>query len=406
MGDFHQNASIATLHNLTDMPVERLEAQLAEFATSRPIALLLPSLYSELQSPALEGIVEQLKSVSYISDIIIGLDRASREEFAHAKEYFSRLPQRHHILWNDGPRLRALDAELESHGLAPREPGKGRNVWYCTGYIMSLRRIDVVALHDCDILTYDRRMLARLIYPVANPHFSYIFSKGYYARVANGSINGRVTRLLVTPLLWSLRQVIGTHEFIDYLEGFRYPLAGEFAMRASVMPDLRIPSDWGLEIGVLSEVRRNLNPRVICQVDIADNYEHKHQPLSKDNPQSGLSRMSTDIAKAIYRKLAADGITFSSETFRTLKATYYRAALDLIETYYHDAALNGLEFDRHAEEQAVELFAKNIVEAGQVFLENPMEIPFIPSWNRIHNAVPDFVERLSQAVVADAADNS
>ena len=404
MVDFHQNATISTLHELTNMPVERLEMQLAEFSGSRPIALLLPSLYSELQGEALEGIVQQLKSVNYISDIIIGLDRAGPKEFAHAKEYFSRLPQKHHILWNDGPRLKALDAELQSHGLAPREPGKGRNVWYCLGYILSLRRTDVVALHDCDILTYDRRMLARLIYPVANPHFSYAFSKGYYARVAGGSMNGRVTRLLVTPLLWSLKRVIGQHDFIDYLDGFRYPLAGEFAMRASVLPDLRIPSDWGLEIGVLSEVRRSLNPRLICQVDIADNYDHKHQPLSEDDPDAGLSRMSTDITKAIYRKLAADGISFSSETFRTLKATYYRAALDLIETYYHDAALNGLEFDRHAEEQAVELFSKNIVEAGHVFLDNPMEVPFIPSWNRIHNAVPDFVERLNASVAADMSD--
>lgn len=404
MGDFHQNATISTLHELTNLPVERLEIQLKEFSGSRPIALLLPSLYSELQGPALEGIVEQLRSVNYISDIIIGLDRAGPEEYAHAKEYFSKLPQNHHILWNDGPRLKALDAELHSHGLAPREPGKGRNVWYCLGYILSLRRIDVVALHDCDILTYDRRMLARLIYPVANPHFSYVFSKGYYARVANGSMNGRVTRLLITPLLWSLKRVIGPHDFIDYLDGFRYPLAGEFAMRASVLPDLRIPSDWGLEIGMLSEVRRNLNPRLICQVDIADTYDHKHQPLSKDDPNAGLSRMSTDITKAIYRKLATDGIAFSSETFRTLKATYYRSALDLIETYYHDAAINGLAFDRHAEEQAVELFAKNIVEAGHVFLDNPMEVPFIPSWNRIHNAVPDFVERLNKSVKADMAD--
>jgi len=31
-----------------------------------------------------------------------------------------------------------------------------------------------------------------LIYPVANPAFNYQFCKGFYARVADGKINGRV----------------------------------------------------------------------------------------------------------------------------------------------------------------------------------------------------------------------
>lgn len=401
MGDFHQYGTIGTLHDLTNVSVQQLEAQLNEFAQSRPMALVLPALFSELEGPALDNIVTQLSEATYLSDIVIGLDRADKEQFEYAKRYFSRLPQTHHILWQDGKRLRALDAELASHGLAPQEPGKGRNVWYCFGYLLSLRRSDVIGLHDCDITTYDRRMLARLLYPVANPRFSYLFSKGYYPRVANGGMNGRVVRLLVTPLITALRQVIGAHDYLDYLDSFRYPLAGEFAMRTSVVKDLRIPSDWGLEIGVLSEVRRHLTPRVICQVEIADNYDHKHQPLSETDPSKGLSRMSTDIIKSIYRKLAADGIVFSTETFRTLKATYLRTALDLLESYYHDALINGLEFDRHKEEQAVEHFSMNIVEAGQIFHDNPMEIPFIPSWNRIHNAVPNFLQRLNEAVHDD-----
>ncbi|WP_248304573.1 hypothetical protein [Breoghania sp. L-A4] len=126
-------------------------------------------------------------------------------------------------------------------------------------------------------------------------------------------------------------------------------------------------------------MRRNANPRAICQVDIADAYDHKHQPLSEDNPDTGLSKMSTDIAKALFRKLAIDGAVFSQDTFRTIKATYYRTALDLMEIYYNDAKMNGLSLDRHKEEQAVELFAANIVEAGQTFLENPMETPSSPT---------------------------
>ncbi|MEO4043900.1 glycosyl transferase [Hoeflea sp. CAU 1731] len=401
MGDFHQNGSVATLHNLTRTPVEELERQLKLFTGTRKITLILPSLFSELEGPALSNIVDELSGAQYINHVVIGLDRADKDQFAYAREYFSRLPQRHDILWHDGPRLQAIDKELSDADLAPLEPGKGRNVWYCIGYTLASRNSDVVALHDCDIVTYSREMLARLVYPVANPAFPYQFCKGFYPRIADGKLNGRVSRLLVTPLLLALQRVSGHHEYVDYLQGFRYPLAGEFAMRTAILPDIRIPSDWGLEIGVLSEVWRNLSKRLVCQVDISDAYDHKHQPLSQDDPHRGLSRMSTDICKALFRKLATDGMIFSQETFRTLKATYYRTALDLIEMYYNDAVINGLYVDRHIEEAAVELFAGNIVEAGHTFLENPMETPFIPNWSRVQAANPDLVRKLEEAVRAD-----
>lgn len=404
MGDFYQNGVVATLHNLTDQPVEALERQLVEFSRSRPIALILPSLFSELEGPALGNILDHLSKVPYLDQIVIGLDRANEDQFRYAKEYFSRLPQHHRILWNDGPRLQAIDAKLRESGLAPQELGKGRNVWYCMGYVLASQRADVIALHDCDIVTYSREMLARLVYPTANPGFNYLFCKGYYSRINDGKLSGRVTRLLVRPLLIALRKTLGEQDYIEYLESFRYPLAGEFAMRTAIVPDIRIPSDWGLEIGVLAEVRRSANPRAICQVDIADAYDHKHQPLSEENPDAGLSKMSTDIAKALFRKLAIDGSVLSTETFRTIKATYYRIALDLIEIYYNDAKMNGLSVDRHKEEQAVELFAANIMEAGQTFLENPMETPFIPNWSRVQSAYPDLLREMKDAVEADNGD--
>ena len=182
-------------------------------------------------------------------------------------------------LWNDGPRLRQLDAELSEKGLAPSEEGKGRNVWYCLGYMLASNRAEAIALHDCDITTYDRSLLARLIYPMANPQFSYQFAKGYYPRVANGSLNGRVTRLLVTPLLRSLEQVIGASDYLRYMDGYRYPLAGEFSFRKDVIQDIRMPSDWGLEVGTLSEMYRNYSNNKLCQVDIADPVSYTHLTL-------------------------------------------------------------------------------------------------------------------------------
>ena len=401
MGDFHQNGMVTTLHNLRARSLDDMERELEGFSGHRPMALVLPCLYSELQGPAMENIVTELSKVKYLSKIVIGLDRANKEEYLDAVQYFKRLPQKHRILWNDGPCLLAIDQKLKEMGLAPQELGKGRNVWYMLGYVLAMDEYESVALHDCDIVTYSREMLARLIYPVANPSFNYAFCKGFYARVGGNSLGGRVSRLFVTPLLRSLTKVCGYSEFLNYMDSFRYPLAGEFSMRAYVIDDLLIPSDWGLEIGVLSEMNRNYATNRICQVDIADVYDHKHQQLSKDDPSAGLSKMSSDIAKALFRKLATKGEVFTSEKFRTLKATYYRVALDFIDTYRNDAVMNGLEYDRHVEEEAVELFARNIIQAGDLFLERPMQKPFIPSWARVESAIPSILKDLKEAVEED-----
>jgi len=403
MTDFLQNGVITTLHNLTHRPVAELEAELRAFARRRPMALILPSLYSELTGPALPRIVQDLTQVDYLAEIIVGLDQADEAQYRHARTFFSELPQRVHILWNDGPRLRALDAQLAETDLAPQNPGKGRNVWYCMGFALAMGRSQCIGLHDCDILTYDRQLLARLFYPVANPASDLRFCKGYYARVTDaGRLSGRVTRLFVTPLLRALRVILGSNDYIEFLDSFRYPLAGEFAMRADVASQIRIPDDWGLEVGVLSEVYRNLSKRQICQVDIADNYDHKHQDLSVQDRGAGLSRMSQEIAKAIYRKLATEGVVLSDGFFRTLKATYFRTALDMLGQYGHDAAINGLHLDCHAEELAIESFAQSVILAGETFLANPLEVPFIPNWNRVTAAIPDFPARLVAAVAADS----
>lgn len=401
MADFYQNGITTTLHSLSKRSIEDLETELVSFAEKRPLAVLLPSLFSELEGDALPNIIQQIAKVPYLNEVVIGLDRADEDQFKHALKFFGKLPQHHRILWNDGPRLKALDAELATLGLAPKEMGKGRNVWYCMGYILATGRSESVALHDCDIVTYDRSLLAKLIYPVANPHFNYEFCKGYYARVADGKINGRVSRLLVTPLLRAFKRTVGNSDYLDFMDSFRYPLAGEFSFRRDVLNDIRIPSDWGLEIGVLSEMHRNYSQNRLCQVDIAENYDHKHQDLSFHDDQGGLSKMSIDITKALFRKLATQGHTFSTESFRTLKATYYRIALDFVEMYHNDATMNGLELDIHIEEKAVEMFAENIMKAGQVFLDNSMETPFIPSWNRVQSAMPNVLERLKDAVEQD-----
>ncbi len=399
--DFQQNRSITTLHNLSTRTLEQKEEELRLFSGYRPMELVLPCLYSEIAGPALGSIIEQLASVNYLNHITIGLDKATKAEFEDAKRFFSELKVPHSVIWNDGPRLTDLRQTLKNVGLDMGEKGKGRNIWTCIGHVISRGKAEVIGFHDCDILTYDRDLLANLFLPLANPNFEFEFCKGYYARVANSKFNGRVVRLLMGPLLASFRATLGASEYLDYMESFRYPLSGEFSVRKSLLSDLRVPFDWGLEVGLLSEVYRNQATNRICQAEICDIYDHKHQSLSSESADSGLSKMSTDIIKSLFRKLAIQGHTFSNETMRTIKASYYRFALDSIDKYKADAAFNALEIDLNSEEKAVELFAENVMRAGDSFAYEPMAIPFMPTWSRVTSACPDFLYQLRVAIEED-----
>ncbi|MEK6640776.1 MAG: glycosyl transferase, partial [Nitrospirota bacterium] len=256
MSDFYQNGVVTVLHRLGQPNVNQLEQELTRYGRVNPIALVLPSLYSELGRPALKAIVETLKTVSYLNEIVISLDRASALEFRLAKQFFSVLPQRVRLIWNDGARIQAILKVLVDHNLDIGLQGKGRGCWTAFGYVLARNHSQVIALHDCDITSYSREYLARLCYPIANPNLGYEFCKGYYSRVTD-RLNGRVTRLFITPMIRSLQQLVGPHALLTFLDSFRYPLAGEFAMVRDLAWTNRIPGDWGLEIGVLAEVYRN-----------------------------------------------------------------------------------------------------------------------------------------------------
>ncbi|WP_089698098.1 glycosyl transferase [Candidatus Pelagibacter communis] len=401
MSDFSQNGIISTLHDFGTKTTSEIEKELLSFSKLRKMELILPCLYSELEGNALPKIVKEISKTKYLDHIIVGLDKANSKQAKKAWKFFKKLNMPFSILWNDGPALKKLDQELKKKDLAPNELGKGRNVWYCLGMCIARDSARSVALHDCDIKTYDRRMLAKLFYPVVNPTFNFEFCKGYYPRIAENKMNGRVARLLVFPILTALEKTIGKSDYLEFMKSFKYPLAGEFSFRRNVLPELRISSDWGIEVGILSEMQRSFSPQNICQVDLADKYDHKHQILSIDDETKGLSRMSIDIIKTFIKKLATQGNTFSREKFRSLKATYYRSALDLIDIYRSDAEMNGLKLDTHTEEKTVELFARNIMKAGEAFILNPMDTPFIPTWSRVKSAIPDFLKRLKEVVNED-----
>jgi len=400
MSDFFQNGEIATFHRLKLREVGELEAELEEASKHRPISLVLPYIPAELHGAGLPRIVEELGNVKYLENIVVTIGRANAEDFREAKALFSTLAQKPKLIWCTGPRIQEIYDLLRENGIDAGEDGKGRSAWTAYGYILAREDSHVIALHDCDIVTYNRELLARLCYPVTHPAIGFEFCKGYYTRITD-RMHGRVTRIFVTPLIRALKITLGPNEFLDYLDSFRYILAGEFSMDIELARRIRIPGDWGIEVGVLAEVYRNCAIRRVCQVALSDNYEHKHQPLTLEDPNKGLLRMGTDIAKCIFRILAARGYTLTKDFFLSLTASYLRIAQDFIARYEYDSEINGLKYDRHKEVSQAEAFVRCIVSAGEQFFETPFEVPHIPNWNRVLSAIPEIFALLVEAVERD-----
>jgi len=162
MSDFHQTGVVATLHRLGSSNGHKIERELELFGRQRPIALVLPALYSEFESEAMQGIIRELAKVRFLNQIVVSLDRADSGQFRQAREFLAVLPQNVRVIWNDGPRLSALYQMLEENDLHIGPAGKGRGCWMAYGYVLASQQSDVIAVHDCDILNYNHEMLARL----------------------------------------------------------------------------------------------------------------------------------------------------------------------------------------------------------------------------------------------------
>jgi glucosyl-3-phosphoglycerate synthase len=387
VSDFQQRGPITTLSRLVGQDLHERELELREFAAECPVALVIPCLAAEMDQPALAGMVAELARVPYLDSIIISLDRASEEDYQRAREYFRPLGHRTVILWNDAPPFLELRAGVEER-VGPLLAGKGRAVWMAIGYVVAERRFRAVALHDADVVDYSRALLANLMFPVMHPELAFNFSKAYYARFTD-RLHGRVTRVLMRPLLQALSDIVGRHPYLSYLAAFRYPLSGELALDVDLLRRIRIPGDWGLEVGLLFEVLRQRSPRRICQVDVSDRFEHKHQELSPDDPLEGLHRMATDIVKNLLRTLSAAGVVLKEGSFKSMRVAYQRYAEDAIGDYHAVALFNGLRFDQHAEEGAMATFSRALAEGCEQFAADPLGTPPLPNWARVHSAWPE-----------------
>jgi len=397
MSDFHQSGPVTALPRLLTRPVEELEAAILELVPKFPVALVIPMVPSEMDRPALARIVDELCQTSYLHTLVVSLNKATLEDYERAVGYFERYPHRKVILWSEAPAVQQFLEDLGRAGLEVGRSGKGRACWLAIGYLLAEEKVDYMAFQDADVANFSREMIARLVLPALDPIVDFDFVKAYYARFSE-SLHGRVTRLYVSPLLAAFRRLIGEDPYIRYLSSFRYALSGEFAVQRDLVSRMRLPSDWGLEIVSLFEALRHRAPERICQVEIAERYDHKHQDLSGEDPALGLNRMARDIGTHLLRTLAAAGVEISSGRLTSLLAAYQREAEDAVADSYCVAWINGLKYDRHAEEINLQTFVSALRGSIEEFLADPLGPPLVPNWARVWAGVHEAGPQLLAAV--------
>lgn len=397
MSDFHQSGPVTTLHDLGGAGRDWLETLLTEATRECRLGLVLPVTAEDLRAAPFSRIVEELRGVDYIDQICVVLgDAPEEQDHRDARDLVACLGAKAGVLWTDGPAMQELYHELTASGFLLDAPGKGRSVWTAFGHLLADPALEAFVVHDCDIVDYDRILLARLCLPLAHPSLDFEFAKGFYQR-STDRMYGRAARLFVSPLLQSLIAILGRDPFLLFAESFRYPLSGEFAISSALARSNRIPSDWGLEVGTLAEVFRNTSVKRVCQVDLCVRYEHKHQDLSLEDPEHGLMKMAADIVRTLFQTLASRGTVIDAGRVSTLRTAYLRVAQDIIRQYHADALVNGLEYDRHYEERAVDGFARQIETAGERFQSDPLGGAALPNWARVRTAFPDLPMRIRRA---------
>jgi glucosyl-3-phosphoglycerate synthase len=392
--DFDQRG-FAKIHDFS-MDFENMRVRLRSLASEYPSGVIIPIIESDLKNQVLSGIIEELNQCDYLKKVYIALAAKNQESYHEAARMFEAFKVPHEVIWCNNPKAAVVLEELKNRGLDVTDlSGKGKDVWLAMG-IASLELHSFV-VHDADILNYTRMLPTKMLYPVIEPRLDFFFAKGYYARInfEKRKMYGRITRLFMNPLLEAMQEKLQhKSRFVSYLQNFSYPLSGEIAIYTDLAMRLRIPCDWGFEVGLLAELYRNASYERICEVDLGF-YDHKH----KEVIGNGLVKTAEDSLVTLLRTLTEmDGIEVSEPFLQSLRVMYRKMAQDKIRQYHADAVCNNLDYDRHQEECSVDLLSEAIFAAGKKYLVDPSKTQ-MPSWLRTKAAMPDIRERLKEATI-------
>jgi glucosyl-3-phosphoglycerate synthase len=385
---------IATIHDF-NLDNEMMANHLMELKNQYPAGLIIPILSSDIQNIGLPKMIQEINQCEYLKKVIIALSTNNPKEYDQAMQLSKDFKVPCEVAWCNKLEVTQILEELKHKGLDVTSlSGKGKDVWIATG-IASLD-LFAFALHDSDIVTYNKTIPTKLLYPIIEPKLDFFISKGYYARIdqTNHKLYGRLNRLFIGPVLEVLQEKLQYSKFLTYLQSFSYPLAGEIAVYSDLATHLRIPNDWGLEIGLLAELYRNVAYRRICEVDLGI-YDHRHKTVRKDS----LLKTAEDSFVTLLRTLTeTENLEVSDPFLISLQVAYRRLAQDKIRQYHAEAICNNFDYNRHEEEVDVDLLCNVILTGGRKYLENPIKAQ-LPDWLRTIAAMPDIRERLRDEAI-------
>lgn len=341
----YAQARIATLHDLADH---------TPAATVKAAAVVVPMAAREPASLAAERTLDALETVGP-GQVVVPL-RAKPDQVDPVRRWLDSFDLPVELLWCNGDRLRALLEDRDLNG----EAGKGRDVWLALG--VAAETSAYVVCHDADRRTYSAADVPRLLAPLED---GFSFTKGYYARIEDGRLFGRLWRLCYVPLV---RALLERHEapILRYLDAFRYALAGEFGVTAALARSLAVERRFGLEVGTLGGAFDHAGFDGTAQVDLG-RYEHDHRAVGGP---AGLAEMAGDVAGALFRVIEGRGV---SPAYGALPDRYRTVAAGLCRQYGADAVHNGLDYDLDDELGQVEQYAAAI--------EPPGADDRLPPWN-------------------------
>jgi len=403
MADFYQHSRLPTLHHLATPDAPARDAELVTLTQDRPVALLLPALHAETQRPALPAILTHVAQVPYIRQIILSMNGMTADQVRDAQALCrSTVPEKDvRILWNDGPALQAAHHRLAEGGWDGTLVGKGANIWMGLAYLQAAGESRIVISHDTDILNYSPVVLSKLCFPIAHPQLNYRFAKGYYSRVAD-RLYGRVTRLLIFPLIQAFQDVLGAQPLLTHLESFRYPLSGEFSGDLSTLSSFSLPPAWGLEIAMLCEAHRHLTPAEQCQVDLGFHFEHRHRQLLHPGLEQGLVSAAADVVRCLTYQILREAEEHAAEALlrHVLDRYTRRRAPEWMQRYEHVALLNGLLFDPEEEALAIRAFSAALETLIHTVNRDGLHVPGMrPSPAQALAQLPGYGEEILRAVV-------
>lgn len=330
--------------------VQERVATLHDFGHAAPDApigettVVVPMMQRDYASLAAERVLATLSQLSP-AGVVIPL-RADADTVGDVLDWVEGFALDAEVLWCSAPAVSDVmaDAGLDGPG------GKGRDVWLGIGQALTA---EYVVVHDVDARTFDAGLVRRLAFPLGRGRR---FVKGYYARIENQRLYGRLFRLFVVPLLRALDS-LHDHPVLDYLRSFRYALAGEFAMTTALARQVRAQPGWGLEVGTLGEAYRLAGFGDSAQVDLGV-HEHDHRAVGGPD---GLGEMAGAVGDAVVRTLVDAGV---EPAIQAVRSAYREAGRELVEQYAADAAFNGIVYDAAAERDQVETYAEAIDTLG------------------------------------------